>query len=662
MPLSLNVLKAHEKSGFFIEGGFESGMLQGIEKREQQIITEHKIYEDYLPLDTILKGATNLFTTPSEIAKLSFSALHPIKVSVSNGNLILENFLPYNLNNVKLTFKDSQGNVINLGMIETIPKGSKIVLPEKLFENFKDISSNATYTDFEVSSTKFSDANTQRLFKVLEMMTTDLKVFYPEKPPFDSCQYTGKPPKGRKGTNTCYTPFNAQNAEEFTNLLINMFAVLDSKSWKENILNAPFQFTNSPKNGNLACMPKNRATQCVAPDVNGLVPTTAPQTYTVGKGKQQKEVSIFISPEKVVETFQSNMNLKVSILKGAGVQGLGSGSVTNGRLSVAIYALDPQQLFGKDLKTINKGDLGTILHEFGHTKSYSHNGNMTYGNVPVAKGQPSVYNVCSRFGGENQPTYPGNFQGSVYPDCNNVPGGFVDLTMKVWQQLINQNALPIDYANLSSQKNYSLNASLNTSDLANSMLNTLKESFLVSNMITTSSSSSSQRFNVAMLGANLKLGYQQYFNDYLGLAYYGIAKYNFSSLNGSSNNKVQQMSFGLGVDLLLDFITHYDNKKPLRSQLVPKRLFKSSFGMFMGLRGLYNNYYLFKQYHNKGNLNIVGGLNYRYKHSKYSVGISVPLIEQVIRVSLRDNNIQSTWAFKEGASHFNVFFNYGWVF
>ncbi len=647
LPLSLNVLKAHEKSGFFIEGGFESGMLQGVEKREQQIVNESKAYEDYLPLNTIISHAKNLFANSSAISKLQFSTLHPIKVTLDRDTkqLVIENFLPYNVNNVKISFKDSQGKLISLGMIEVIPKFSKITLSENLFDNFKEIDLNATYNNFKVSSTKFSNENTKRLFRALDTITTDLIVEYKSPPTFNSCMYNKA--QNKKATNSCYSPFNAQTAEEFTNLLINMMAVFDSKSWYENIMNAPFDFVNSWKPNDC----RFGTPKCVAPGKNGLV-----------NPEFKKDV---VPHDKVVSDFRSDMNLQISILNGAKVDGLGLGDVTWGKLGVVAWALDPKTLFGKDFKTLNLYTARTILHEFSHTKHYSHNGNMTYQRVPKSNGKGDSdgipYDVCSRFGGENQPTYPGDFQGSVYPHCNDVPAGFLGISTSVWQQLITQNALPIDYANLGTQKNY-LDAKLNTTNLANSMLSTLKESFLVSSMITTSSSSSSQRFNVAMLGANLKLGYQQYFNDYLGLAYYGIAKYNFSSLNKKSHYKVQQMSFGGGVELLIDFITHYDNKKPLKSQLVPKRLFKSSFGMFMGLRGLYNNYYLFKQYYNKGNLNIVGGLNYRYKHSKYSVGISVPLIEQVIRVSLRDNNIQSTWAFKEGASHFNVFFNYGWVF
>ncbi|RVY47789.1 hypothetical protein [Helicobacter pylori] len=65
-------------------------------------------------------------------------------------------------------------------------------------------------------------------------------------------------------------------------------------------------------------------------------------------------------------------------------------------------------------------------------------------------------------------------------------------------------------------------------------------------------SSTSQSFRSPILGVNAKIGYQNYFNDY-----YGIIKYNYAK---AINQKVQQLSYGGGIDLLLDFITTYSNK------------------------------------------------------------------------------------------------------
>ncbi|GHS01093.1 hypothetical protein VN1281_09480 [Helicobacter pylori] len=62
------------------------------------------------------------------------------------------------------------------------------------------------------------------------------------------------------------------------------------------------------------------------------------------------------------------------------------------------------------------------------------------------------------------------------------------------------------------------------------------------------------------------------------------------------------------------------------------------------------------------NLDVATGLNYRYKHSKYSVSISIPLIQRKASVVSSDGDYTNSFVFNEGASHFKVFFNYGWVF
>ncbi|GAA9337694.1 hypothetical protein HpHA245_13400 [Helicobacter pylori] len=56
------------------------------------------------------------------------------------------------------------------------------------------------------------------------------------------------------------------------------------------------------------------------------------------------------------------------------------------------------------------------------------------------------------------------------------------------------------------------------------------------------------------------------------------------------------------------------------------------------------------------------GLNYRYKHSEYSVSISISLIQRKASVVSSNGDYTNSFVFNEGASHFKVFFNYGWVF
>ncbi|GAA9697014.1 hypothetical protein VN0003_14920 [Helicobacter pylori] len=652
IPLLLfSTLEANEKNGFFIEAGFETGLLEGTQTQEKRHTTTKNTYTtySYLPADSVLKRAANLFTNAEAISKLKFSSLSPIRV-MYNGQITIENFLPYNLSNVKLSFKDAQGNVIDLGVIETIPKHSKIVLPGEAFDSLKIDPYTLFLPKIEATSTSVSDANTQRVFETLNKIKTDLVVNYRNENKF-------------KDHENHWEAFTPQTAEEFTNLMLNMIAVLDSQSWGDAILNAPFDFTN--KGGGEEC-DTSKENECVNPGTNGRV--------------NSQNASYVLNKQDIVNKFRNKADLDVVILKDSGVVGLGSDITPSnnddgkhyGQLGVVASALDPKKLFGNDLKTINLEDLRTILHEFSHTKGYTHNGNMTYQRVPVMKdgqvekdnnGKPKdsdglPYNVCSLYGGSNQPAFPSNYPNSIYHNCADVPAGFLGVTAAVWQQLINQNALPINFANLNAQTNYNLNASLNTQDLANSMLSTIQKTFVTSSVTNHYFSSASQSFRSPILGVNAKIGYQNYFNDFIGLAYYGIVKYNYSK---ALNQKVQQLSYGGGIDLLLDFITTYSNKNsPIGIQT--KRNFSSSFGIFGGLRGLYNSYYVLNKVKGSGNLDVATGLNYRYKHSKYSVGISIPLIQRKASVVSSGSDYTNSFVFNEGASHFKVFFNYGWVF
>ncbi|WQX60228.1 outer membrane protein [Helicobacter pylori] len=656
IPLLLfNALEANEKNGFFIEAGFETGLLEGTQTQEKRHTTTKNTYAtyNYLPTDSVLKRAANLFTDAKSISQLNFSSLSPVKVLYIGGQLTIENFLPYNLSNVKLSFKDAQGNAIDLGVIETIPKHSKIVLPGEAFDSLKEAFDKiGPYTfflpKFEATSTSISDTNTQRVFETLNKIKTNLIMKYSNENPsnFNTCPYNNN----GNTKNDCWQNFTPQTAEEFTNLMLNMIAVLDSQSWGDAILNAPFEFTNSSTDCD------NDPSKCVNPGVNGRVDTKVDQQYILNK-------------QGIINNFRKKIEIDAVVLKDSGVVGLANGYGNDGEygtLGVEAYALEPQKLFGNDLKTINLADLRTILHEFSHTKGYGHNGNMTYQRVPTGQnenGKPKdsdglPYNVCSLYGGSNQPVFPSNYPNSIYHNCADVPAGFLGVTAAVWQQLINQNALPINYANLGSQTNYNLNASLNTQDLANSMLGTIQKTFVTSSVTNHYSSSASQSFRSPILGVNAKIGYQNYFNDFIGLAYYGIIKYNYSK---ALNQKFQQLSYGGGIDLLLDFITTYSNKNS-PTGVQTRKNFSSSFGIFGGLRGLYNSYYVLNKVKGSGNLDVATGLNYRYKHSKYSVGISIPLIQRKASVVSSGGDYTNSFVFNEGASHFKVFFNYGWVF
>ncbi|QQW69329.1 hypothetical protein [Helicobacter pylori] len=686
----LEAFQKNQKDGFFIEAGFETGLLEGTQTKEQAITQNtqntQKVYENplthpqtkeqpkeqnkndaatpqstygkyYIPQSTILEKATELFTTDNIENGLTFYSQSPVYANMVNGSVTIQNFLPYNLNNVELSFKDAQGKVVNLGVIETIPKDSQIILPASLFNNSEfEQADSFNYQQLQATATQFSDANTQSLFEKLSQITTSVAMSYENA---DTNNFKGN-------CHDCVSDFTPQTAEELTNLMLDMIAVFDSKSWEEAVLNAPFQFSNSPSECGID-YPK-----CVNPFNNGRV---AP-IY-------EKYV---LTPQSVIDAFRRTINLEVNILK-SGFVGLGYELDDNdGNLGIAASALNPEKLFGKNLNKVDIVELRDIIHEFSHTKGYTHNGNMTYqrvrlcqengGAIQECKGGKEelvngkeelkftngkevkdqdgyTYDVCSFYKDNHQVYTAGNYPNSIYTNCTQVPAGLIGVTTAVWQQLINQNALPINFANLNSQTNH-LNAGLNAQNFATSIVSTIVQNF--STTSTTTYRSSSKNFRSPILGANVKIGYQHYFNDYIGLAYYGIIKYNYAQAN---DEKIQQLSYGGGMDVLFDFITTYTNKK---QDNPTKKVFASSFGVFGGLRGLYNSYYVFNQVKGSGNLDIVTGFNYRYKHSKYSVGISVPLIQSGIKIASNNGIYANSVVLNEGGSHFKVFFNYGWVF
>ncbi len=659
------LLEAYQKDGFFIEAGFETGLLEGAQNKEQTITTQ-KIYENhktqprqpatpqsaygkyYIQKSTIAKKTSALFTTKN-IPNLTFDSLNPVYASAVNGSVTIQNFLPYDLSNVELTFKDKQGKVTHLGVIETIPKQSQITLPASLFNdpelNDPELLKKDPFVfqQLKATATPFSDLGTKSLFDKLSQITTEVVM-----------SYENANNNNFKGNCTnCMSDFTPKTAEELTNLMLNMIAVFDSKAWKEAVLNAPFQFSNSSSECGTD-YPK-----CVNPFNNGRVAHIY-EHYV-------------LTPQSVVDAFRRAINLEVNIMK-SGFVGLGYElDEGDGNLAILASALNPEKLFGKNLDKIDLNELRDIIHEFSHTKGYTHNGNMTYqrvrlcqkdgGAMQECEGGKEVeksgkeklefsngkevkdqdgytYNVCSFYKDSHQTYTAGNYPDSIYHDCSHVPAGLIGVTTAVWQQLINQNALPINFANLNSPTSH-LNAGLNAQNFATSMVSAIAQNF--STISTTTYRSSSKNFRSPIVGVNVKIGYQHYFNNYIGLAYYGIIKYNYAK---AVNEKVQQLSYGAGIDLLLDFITTH----------------ASSFGVFGGLRGLYNDYRALNQSKGNGSLNAVTGFNYLHKHSKYSIGVSIPLIQRDIKIASISGAYMDSLTLHEGASHFKVFFNYGWIF
>ncbi|GAA8275806.1 hypothetical protein HpKG73_00480 [Helicobacter pylori] len=144
----LEAFQKHQKDGFFIEAGFETGLLEGAQTKEEAIAQNtQKIQKDplihpqtneqpkeqnksdtatpqsvygryYILQSTILEKATELFTAANINGNgLTFYSQNPVYVMVYNkdnaefegyGNnsvVVIQNFLPYNLNNIELSYQ-----------------------------------------------------------------------------------------------------------------------------------------------------------------------------------------------------------------------------------------------------------------------------------------------------------------------------------------------------------------------------------------------------------------------------------------------------------------------------------------------------------------------------------------------------------------------------
>ncbi|CAJ99997.1 outer membrane protein HomC [Helicobacter acinonychis] len=282
----------------------------------------------------------------------------------------------------------------------------------------------------------FSDRGTESLFDKIGKITTNVTMSYENA---DTNNFKGN-------CSNCVSDFTPQTAEELTNLMLNMVAVFDSPAWKEAILNAPFQFSNSSSECGID-FPK-----CVNPFNNGRV--------------AHIHEKCVLTPQSIIDAFRRTINLEVNILK-SGFIGLGYElDDGDGNLGIEASSLDPKKLFGENLDKVDVVNLRDIIHEFSHTKGYTHNGNMTYqrvrlcqkdgGTIQECEGGREVdkngkeelefsngheardkdgytYNVCSFYKDNHQAYTTGNYPSSIYTDCTHVPIGLIGITTAVWQ-------------------------------------------------------------------------------------------------------------------------------------------------------------------------------------------------------------------------------------
>ncbi len=350
---AVEAFQKHQKDSFFVEAGFETGLLQGAQTQEQTIattqekpkpkpkpkpITPQSTYgKYYISQSTILKNATELFAE-NNITNLTFYSLTPVYVTAYNqesaeeagyGNnslIMIQNFLPYNLNNIELSYADNQGNVVSLGVIETIPKQSQIILPASLF-NDPQLNVDG-FQQLQTATTRFSDASTQNLFDKLSKVTTNLQMTYINYNQFSSGNGTGsKPPcppyENQENCVAKVPAFTSQDAKNLTNLMLNMMAVFDSKSWEDAVKNAPFQFSDN----NLSTPCYSDYLTCVNPYNDGLVDPkliakNAGDEYNIENGQTG---SVILTPQDVIYSYRVANNIYVNLLPTRGGDlGLGS--------------------------------------------------------------------------------------------------------------------------------------------------------------------------------------------------------------------------------------------------------------------------------------------------------------------------------------------------
>ncbi|CRF46252.1 putative outer membrane protein [Helicobacter heilmannii] len=590
-------LTAHPKDGFFVEGGFITGLLE----TKGDIKEKPPCPLGTICIEEIMQNAAPTFTQ-GRLANIknpiTFNTTQPVKMQLKNGKLQIESFLPYNLHNVDLYMKNANGQEVKVGLFKDIPQFTQSVVAEDLLPAIAKAGGNANST-FSLAPSSSSDPVTTQVLNNLAKITVDIQGTF--KSPYPNPEN----PASKNWSN----PPTPKEAEELAEIFLNLTAMLSSPQFKQAVLNAPFEFTNGP--GNVGPYHPN-----VIPGPNGQVPHSL-QKYVLNK-------------QKVYEQYTSNKRILIDTLSPhSPYDGLGSPAV----FGIQEYLINPAQ--AKILMTDSLNDdatpLALIMHEFGHVNGFNHNGNMTYPNGSYSTPGGKVEHNCSAC------TY--YKIGDKY-----VRAGMGGVGENVWTELGKAGRLPINYNQLASQAPPSM-----------------PPAFLrvLQNILSANNSA-----NSAMVGFDLMGGYQRYFNDYFGLSYYGIIKYNYAKRMGIINT-INQIAFGWGMDALIDFKTNYTtyrihNKK---KRTYAMRKFKSSYGMFVGFRALWKGYGLKGAgFFNSGNLNLDVGFNYRYKHSKYSIGIALPLVQQNLVAKINTSNLVGTFTIQEGVSHFNILFNYGWVF
>ncbi|WP_104760936.1 outer membrane beta-barrel protein [Helicobacter cetorum] len=646
--LFLGFLDAHQKDGFFIEGGFETGMLEHAETHTKVSMPCNEalcINQGYY-----LSHSSEILKPNQNATGVTFSTRNIIQTSIQGNSLKITSFLPYNLSNVSLVMHVN-GKDITITHLQELPQFSQATFDLNLFPILKPYENDKNIS-FTIEPSIYSSMDTTRVLNAVNAIKVNIIGTFSNEPTGDT--YPVQETKNGKKVSvnvSDYVPITGALARDYIYVLLNISYLFGSNAWKVALENAPFAFVNAERPFDPQNCAKDRAdfNTCntnADPNIYGQAPAWCAEPNSQG--------CHIWTPKQVWENFTNqcgyNTNSSASFNDCLNIQGslkddnstdFGSVKLKLGVINsnANVYGRGWFGSLGLDEDFINPNNkiwhtwdwqnsfpLYDIFHEYGHTRGYSHNGDMTYPN------NKTMYDIC---------------EGANHTDCYKVHAGYAGLSEEVLMQLAKENKLPINYNTLNLQATPNYGAKLPPNMQKNPSFE-----YRLPKLLQVSSSNHSN----AIVGADVKLGYQQYLNDFFGFSYYGIFKYNYTNAKGDINT-INQYGYGVGADLLIDFLNSY---APNRHHNIGN--FISSLGTFVGLRVFYNRYKLIDEVKNRGNLNAVFGFNYRYGHSKYSLGASLPLVQDSMKVDFQTPSYSSVVSFEMGVSHFNLFLNYGWVF
>ncbi|WP_162982704.1 hypothetical protein [Helicobacter vulpis] len=213
---------AHPKDGVFVEGGLMTGMLKSIEDISQKPSCGLSI----LCPQELMQNAQPLFTTADVTSSITrFSTTAPVKITLGSKGLQIENFLPYTLSNVDIYMNTPQGP-LKVASVPSLPKFTQTYVNPNLLPALANAPADSS---FVIKPTDTSDPTTTRVLDALSQITVDLNLHFVKASASDPKWLTPTP----------------QQAEELTDAMLNLTALLSSKAFGDAVLNAPFPFYNT---------------------------------------------------------------------------------------------------------------------------------------------------------------------------------------------------------------------------------------------------------------------------------------------------------------------------------------------------------------------------------------------------------------------------------